>query len=321
MITSCCFRRRGDEVNSTSDECKDFKQPLIHSSAAHDACNGNDKKNTNTFTQMSSLNSSNSRRLYEIQPFCAQHKLPSHRVCTECDNMFVCVYCVHRTHKSHKTKSVTDFGFEIRNWFEKLIASRQKKNVAFGQLTRKYNEALMNLDRERKKFMREMEERKLKKMAEYLKMLKKEGQKLLKEFDEKTEEFKIEVIAAVYTANTQAEEMSDCLSGLNSKSNFELITDKTEIQRGIHKILSLPENIPIFNSHLHEVNDEDFFAHPLGELQISICNTSTDNVNELSIFKNVIERTENGCNYLQFTKDLTALVARLRGTPVISIPP
>ncbi|XP_057312045.1 E3 ubiquitin-protein ligase TRIM56-like [Hydractinia symbiolongicarpus] len=304
--------RRGDEVDSTSDECKDIKQLSIHSSAKHDAGNGDDCKNINTLTQMSSPNGSYSRRVHDIQPFCEQHKLPSHSVCIECDNMFVCVYCVHRTHKNHKTKSVTDFGFEIRNWFKELIAYRRKNNVALGQLTRKFNEALINLERERKRFVRALEERKLKKMAEYLKILKKEGKKLLKEFDEKTEEFKIEVNAAVNTANTQVEELSDCLSALNSKSDFKLITDKIEIERRIHCIVSLPKYISIFNSHLREIKNEDFLAHPLGELQISICNTSKGNVNELSIFKNFIEQSENSWDYLQLTKDLMASAARLK---------
>ncbi|XP_057303092.1 E3 ubiquitin-protein ligase TRIM56-like [Hydractinia symbiolongicarpus] len=254
-------------------------------------------------------------KIQEVQPFCKKHSSLAKNVCIECEEKFTCVFCINREHKNHTKKTVEEMGLEIKKWFQSFVTSFEDRKVLLESLSGKYNEALMNLKSQRELFVHELEVRKLKRMEEYLQLLKAEEKKLLKDFDEKTEEFKAKVISGGYSENAKMKKFSSYIELLNSKSHFELVAEKKEIKKNISDLSSLPETFPNLNLHLPQINDNELLKNPLGELKITFYPAYIGDVSssEWSACNNTIGETEGNFDYPQLTKDLMNLVKSLKG--------
>ncbi|XP_057316928.1 uncharacterized protein LOC130657919 [Hydractinia symbiolongicarpus] len=252
-------------------------------------------------------------KLQELQPLCKQHDSLAKYVCIDCENLFTCVYCTHRQHKNHRIKTVDDFGLEAKQWFQSFINSFDETKVVFEELTRKYNEALTSFKTEREIFARELKVRKLKRMTEYVKMLNAEEENHLKEFDEKVEEFKAQVILVGLLDNTWIKRFSDYIYVFNSKSHFELVAEKLEIERQLRSLTSFPKTILTFNSHLYQLKKEDYFTSPLGRVQVSVDDMSTIGIDpsKCSVYKNLIDECEPQPNFSELATNLKTLLKSL----------
>ncbi|XP_057310352.1 putative ankyrin repeat protein RBE_0319 [Hydractinia symbiolongicarpus] len=253
-------------------------------------------------------------KLQELQPFCKQHNSLAKFVCIDCENLLTCVYCKHRQHKNHRIKAIDEFGVEAKKWFQSFITSFDETKVVLEKLTRKYSDALTNLEKEREVFVQKLKERKLKRLEEYLKMLNKEEEDLLRIFDEKSKEFKAKLTCDGFVDNKKVQEFTDYVQTFNLKSHFELVTEKLEIERQLRRLSSFPRTIPTFSSHLHQMNKADILSNPLGEMKISIDEITTAGVdpNKCSVYRNLIDEDETQPNYAQLTTDLMNLVETLK---------
>ncbi|XP_057306140.1 putative ankyrin repeat protein RBE_0319 [Hydractinia symbiolongicarpus] len=266
-------------------------------------------QNPHSCTNKSFTNVSFNEKLKELQPLCKQHNSIAKFVCIDCENLFTCVYCTHRQHKNHRIKSIDEFGVEAKNWFQSFINSFDETKVVLEKLTRKYGDALKKIEKEREVLALKLKERKLKRLEEYLKMLNKEEEDLLKSFDDKSKEFKAKLISAGFVDNTKVKEFRDYIQSFNLKSHFELVAEKIEIERQLRRLSSFPKIIPAFKSYLYEMNKEDFLVHPLGEMKICIVALASS---EFSVYKNVIDESKAELDHSQLSTDLMKLVEYLR---------
>ncbi|XP_057310351.1 putative ankyrin repeat protein RBE_0319 [Hydractinia symbiolongicarpus] len=264
--------------------------------------------------QQSYINVIFNPKLQELQPLCTQHVSLAKFVCIDCENLLTCVYCKHRQHKNHRIKTIDEFGVEAKKWFQSFITLFDEAKVVLEKLTRKYSDALTNLEKEREVFVQKLKERKLKRLEEYLKMVNKEEEDLLRIFDEKSEEFKAKLTCDGFVDSKKVQEFADYVQAFNLKSHFELVTEKLEIERQFRRLSSFPRTIPTFNSHLHQMNKADILSNPLGEINISIDDVTTVGVdpNECSVYRNLIDEVETQPNYSQLTTDLMNLVESLK---------
>ncbi|XP_057304366.1 E3 ubiquitin-protein ligase Midline-1-like [Hydractinia symbiolongicarpus] len=267
-------------------------------------------------TNKSFTNVSFNEKLKELQPLCKQHNSIAKFVCIDCENLFTCVYCTHRQHKNHRIKSIDEFGVEAKNWFQSFINSFDETKVVLEKLTRKYGDALKKIEKEREALALKLKERKLKRLEQFLKMLNKEEEDLLKSFDEKSKEFKAKLISAGFVDNTNVKEFRDYIQSFNLKSHFELVAEKIEIERQLRRLSSFPKIIPAFKSYLYEMNKEDFLVHPLGEMKIFFCIDNITTVglasSEFSVYKNVIDESKAELDHSQLSTDLMKLVEYLK---------
>ncbi|XP_057311342.1 uncharacterized protein LOC130648867 [Hydractinia symbiolongicarpus] len=249
-------------------------------------------------------------KLQEIQPFCKQHKSFAKFVCTDCDNSFVCVYCIQRDHKTHRKKKIDEVGEETKEWFKSLVTSFHKKKFMLETLTGKYNDALKIFKTDREKFVHELKVRKLKRIEEYLKMLNAEEENLLKEFDKKTEQFKAKLISTGFVDDRKLRDFSDYVNVLNLKSPFEIVSEKKLLEQRFCRLFSFPANIPHFKSQFYGLNKQEDFKNPLGQMQVSITDVNVDGLdpNTISIYNNLIVKTQTQPNQTQLEADLMNLV-------------
>lgn len=249
-------------------------------------------------------------KLQEIQPLCSQHNSPAKHVCIECDNKFVCVYCVHREHKGHNRKGITEYGIELNKHFQTF----EDTIVELEKLSEIYHKTLMKLDSERKVFVQELNMRKLKCIERYITILNEEEKNMLKDFDEKSEKFKAEIMRVGCTDRTKMKEFTDEIKAFKLKSNFELIAEKVEIERKLRNLSSLPPSIATFNSHLHQLNMEKLSRNPLGKLKISIDEVKSPTVvsGASSPSENLIERSEKCFDFSQLAIDLSRIMESLK---------
>ncbi|XP_057310711.1 uncharacterized protein LOC130648663 isoform X2 [Hydractinia symbiolongicarpus] len=254
-------------------------------------------QNLHSCSKKSYINVIFSQKLQELQPFCKQHDSLAKFACIDFENLLTCVYCKHRQHKNHRIKSIDDFGLEAKKWFQSFITSFNETKVVLEKLTRKYSDALTNLEKEREVFVQKLKERKLKRLDEFLKILNKEEEDLLRIFDEKSEEFKAKLICDGFVDNKKVQEFTDYVQAFNLKW-----------------LSSFPRTIPTFNSHLYQMNKADILSNPLGEINISIDDVTTVGVdpNECSVYRNLIDEVETQPNYSQLTTDLMNLVESLK---------
>lgn len=249
-------------------------------------------------------------KLQEIQPLCSQHNSPAKHVCIECDSKFVCVYCVHREHKGHNRKGITEYGIELNKHFQTF----EDTIVELEKLSEIYHKTLMKLDSERKVFVQELNMRKLKCIERYITILNEEEKNMLKDFDEKSEKFKAEIMRVGCTDRTKMKEFTDEIKAFKLKSNFELIAEKVEIERKLRNLSSLPPSIATFNSHLHQLNMEKLSRNPLGKLKISIDEVKSPTVvsGASSPSENLIERSEKCFDFSQLAIDLSRIMESLK---------
>ncbi|XP_057300517.1 tripartite motif-containing protein 45-like [Hydractinia symbiolongicarpus] len=255
------------------------------------------------------------QKLQEIQPLCTQHKSLAIEACIDCDNALVCVYCTYRDHKNHRRKKIVEFGEEAKQWFQSFITSFEETKASMENLTIKYDEALKNLKSSREIFVCELEVRKLKKMEEYRKLLNTESKCLLQTFDERSADFRKKIISAGLVDNTKIKEFSEYVKVFNSKSSFELVSEKLEIEKKLSCISSFHLTVPNFYSHLCQMSDKEFSANPLGELDISVDNISTDGANpsECTVFTCLVDKTDTHANHSRLVNNSTSLEKSLKG--------
>ncbi|XP_057303093.1 uncharacterized protein LOC130639900 [Hydractinia symbiolongicarpus] len=251
----------------------------------------------------------------QLQPLCSQHNSLAKRVCIQCDNKFVCVFCVHREHKNHRLKSVTEFGMEAKNWFQSFITSFENTRKDSERLSKIYHETLMKLEREREIFAQELKMRKLKCIERYLTILNAEEERFLKEFDDKREMFRTEIINVNCMDHTSMKEYRDYINAFNLKSNFELIAEKVEIEKTLRNLTSLSASMPIFKSHLRQINDQELPNNPLGELKVFIDKVETDSLvlGTSSACQNLIKGSEKLTNFSQLAIKLSYIVESING--------
>ncbi|XP_057311481.1 E3 ubiquitin-protein ligase TRIM56-like [Hydractinia symbiolongicarpus] len=304
----------GEKVNSLCQQSKDCNQMINYSCTKCSLKICKKCQNLHSCSNKSYINVIFNQKLQELQPFCKQHDSLAKFVCIDCENLLTCVYCTHRQHKNHRIKTIDDFGLEAKKWFQSFINSFDETKVVLKNLTRKYSDALTNLEKEREVFVQKLKERKLKRLEEYLKMLNKEEEDLLRIFDEKLEEFKAKLTNDGFVDNKKVQEFTDYVQTFNLKSHFELVTEKLEIEQQLRRLSSFPRTIPTFNSHLHQMNKADISSNPLGEMKISIDEITTAGVdpNECSVYRNLIDEDETQPNYSQLTTDLMNLVESLK---------
>ncbi|XP_057310413.1 E3 ubiquitin-protein ligase TRIM56-like [Hydractinia symbiolongicarpus] len=304
----------GEKVNSICQKSKDCNQMINYSCTTCSLKICEKCQNLHSCSKKSYINVIFSQKLQELQPFCKQHDSLAKFACIDCENLLTCVYCKHRQHKNHRIKSIDDFGLEAKKWFQSFITSFNETKVVLEKLTRKYSDALTSLEKEREVFVQKLKERKLKRLDEFLKILNKEEEDLLRIFDEKSEEFKAKLICDGFVDNKKVQEFADYVQAFNLKSHFELFTEKLEIERQLRRLSSFPRTIPTFNSHLHQMNKADILSNPLGEINISIDDVTTVGVdpNECSVYRNLIDEVETQPNYSQLTTDLMNLVESLK---------
>ncbi|XP_057311949.1 E3 ubiquitin-protein ligase TRIM56-like [Hydractinia symbiolongicarpus] len=302
----------GEKVNSLCQQ--DCNQMINYSCTTCSLKICEKCQNLHSCSKKSYINVIFSQKLQELQPFCKQHDSLAKFACIDCENLLTCVYCKHRQHKNHRIKSMDDFGLEAKKWFQSFITSFNETKVVLEKLTRKYSDALTNLEKEREVFVQKLKDRKLKRLDEFLKILNKEEEDLLRIFDEKSEEFKAKLINDGFVDNKKVQEFTDYVQAFNLKSYFELVTEKLEIERQLRRLSSFPRTIPTFNSHLHQINKADILSNPLGEINISIDDVTTVGVdpNECSVYRNLIDEVETQPNYSQLTTDLMNLVESLK---------
>ncbi|XP_057306091.1 uncharacterized protein LOC130644475 [Hydractinia symbiolongicarpus] len=304
----------GENVKSLCQQSKECKKSISHSctTCSVKICDG--CQNLHSCTNKSFTNVIFNEKLQKLQPLCKQHNSIAKFVCIDCENLFTCVYCTHRQHKNHRIKSIDEFGVEAKKWFQSFITSFDETKMVLEKLTRKYGDALKNCKKERAVLALKLKERKLKRLEEYLKMLNKEEEDLLKSFDEKSEEFKAKLICTGFVDNNIVQEFTDYVQIFNLKSHFELVAEKLEIERQLRGLSSFQKTIPTFNSHLHQMNKADFSTNPLGEMKISINDVTTVGIDpsECSIYKNLIDECETRPEYSQLTTDLMNLVESLK---------
>lgn len=204
----------------------------------------------------------------ELQPLCEQHNSLSSYVCTDCDNMFTCVYYVNREHKNHKHQTIAETGLETKRCLEALITSFEDTRSVLEMVSRQYNDAVESLRNDREILIFELKLKKLKRLDDYLKMLNAEEENLLREFDEKANEFKSRSI------DTKIKEFSDHAHAFISKCHFELVAEKIDIEQKICSLFTSPTSFPKFNSCLHQMDEKKCLQNPLGRLEVSINNVS-----------------------------------------------
>ncbi|XP_057311123.1 putative ankyrin repeat protein RBE_0319 [Hydractinia symbiolongicarpus] len=304
----------GEKVNSLCQQSKDCNQMISYSCTKCSLKICEKCQNLHSCSNKSYINVIFNQKLQELQPLCKQHDSLAKFACIDCENLLTCVYCKHRQHKNHRIKSIDDFGLEAKKWFQSFITSFNETKVVLEKLTRKYSDALTNLEKERKVFVQKLKERKLKRLDEFLKILNKEEEDLLRIFDEKSEVFKAKLTNDGFVDNKKVQEFTDYVQAFNLKSHFELITEKMEIERQLRRLSSFPRTIPTFNSHLHQMNKADISSNPLGEMKISIDDVTTVDVdpNECSVYRNLIDEVETQPNFSQLTTDLMNLVESLK---------
>ncbi|XP_057311983.1 uncharacterized protein LOC130649655 isoform X2 [Hydractinia symbiolongicarpus] len=304
----------GKNVKSLCQQSKECKQIISYSCATCSLKICEKCQNLHSCSNKSYINVIFNQKLQELQPLCKQHGSLAKFVCIDCENLLTCVYCAHRQHKNHRIKTIDDFGLGAKNWFQAFISSFDETKVVLEKLTRKYSDALTNLEKEREVFVQKLKERKLKRLEEYLKMLNKEKEDLLRIFDEKSEEFKAKLTCDGFVDNKKVQEFANYVQAFNLKSHFELVTEKLEIERQLRRLSSFPRTIPTFNSHLHQLNKADISSNPLGKINISIDHVTTVDVdpNECSVYRNFIDEDETQPNYSQLTTDLMNLVESLK---------
>ncbi|XP_057311898.1 E3 ubiquitin-protein ligase TRIM56-like [Hydractinia symbiolongicarpus] len=303
-----------ENVKSLCQQSKECNQIISYSCTTCSLKICEKCQNLHSCSNKSYINVIFNQKLKELQPLCKQHDSLARFVCIDCENLLTCAYCTHRQHKNHRMKTIDDFGLEAKKWFQSFISSFDETKVVLEKLTRKYSDALTNLEKEREVFVQNLKERKLKRLEEYLKMLNKEEEDLLRIFDEKSEEFKAKLICDGFVDDKKVQEFADYVKAFNLKSHFELVTEKLEIERQLRKLSSFPRTIPTFNSHLHQINKADISSNPLGEIKISIDDVTTVGVdpNECSVYRNLINEDETQPNYSQLTTDLMNLVESLK---------
>ncbi|XP_057312525.1 uncharacterized protein LOC130654003 [Hydractinia symbiolongicarpus] len=236
------------------------------------------------------------QKLQELQPLCKQHNSLAKFICIDCANLFTCVYCTHRQHKNHRIKSIDEIGLETKKWFQTSITSFDETKGVWKELTRKYGDALTNLEKKREVFLLKLKERKSKRLEEYLKILNKKEEDLLRIFDEKSKEFKAKLICDDFVGDRK------------------LVAEKLEIEQQLRRLSSLPKTIPIFNSHLHQMKKVDFSANLLCGMKISIDDVTIVGVDpsECSVYGNLIDEVKTQPNHSQLATDLMYLVESLK---------
>ncbi|XP_057300587.1 E3 ubiquitin-protein ligase TRIM56-like [Hydractinia symbiolongicarpus] len=269
-------------------------------------------KDVHTCKKASFTDVSFNEKLQEVQPLCKEHNSLARFVCIDCDNKFTCVYCTQRSHKNHVIKSVAEFGSEAKNWFRSFITSFEDTKTVLENLSRTYEEAFCKFTNDRKLLVCELEKRKLKHLQLFIKTLNIEKKNLLLEFDNKFEEFKAKVIMEGYTNNAEINKASGYVNAFESKSNFQLVSEKVEIERRLRKLPNLPTTIPCFNSHLPVLNNLDLLT--LGDMTISIddINTASPNDGERDIYKSCITETVMNLNHLELKCNLVEILCENR---------
>ncbi|XP_057310358.1 putative ankyrin repeat protein RBE_0319 [Hydractinia symbiolongicarpus] len=303
-----------ENVKSLCQQSKECNQIISYSCTTCSLKICEKCQNLHSCSNKSYINVIFNQKLKELQPLCKQHDSLARFVCIDCENLLTCAYCTHRQHKNHRIKTIDDFGLEAKKWFRSFITSFDETKVVLEKLTRKYSDALTNLEKERELFVQKLKERKLKRLEEYLKILNKEEEDLLRIFDEKSKEFKAKLTCDGFVDNKKVQEFANYIQTLNLKSHFELVTEKLEIERQLRRLSLFPRTIPTFNSHLHQMNKADISSNPLGEMKISIDEITTAGVdpNECSVYRNLIDEDETQPNYSQLTTDLMNLVKTLK---------
>ncbi|XP_057302903.1 ankyrin-1-like [Hydractinia symbiolongicarpus] len=254
------------------------------------------------------------KKLQEFQPMCKQHMSIANQVCTDCDCVFICVYCAHREHNNHRKESIVEFGKETKAGFASLIDAFKDTKILMESLTKRYNEALINFKSDREKLVRELELRKLKRMEQFLELLDSEDKNIVRKFDEKVKEFQKNAIGAGYTDYTKGERVSEYINTVNSKTLFELVAEKEEVERQLRDLTSLPTTVPGFNLHLAVLKDQDFYNNPMGEIIVEVNDLSTASIDSgaKAIYKSHITKTERKCNQLELKRKLMVLAGSIK---------
>ncbi|XP_057311426.1 E3 ubiquitin-protein ligase TRIM56-like [Hydractinia symbiolongicarpus] len=253
----------GKNVKSLCQQSKECNQIINYSCATCSVKICEKCQNIHSCSNKSYINVIFNQKLQELQPLCKQHDSLAKFVCIDCENLLTCVYCTHRQHKNHRIKTIDDFGLEAKKWFQSFITSFNETKVVLEKLTRKYSDALTNLEKEREVFVQKLKERKLKRLEEYLKMLNKEEEDLLRIFDEKSEEFKAKLTCDGFVDNKKVQEFTDYVQAFNLKSHFELGGKNTQGETTSFLYALNVLNFLLFlisKESVREVLDRVFFA-------------------------------------------------------------
>lgn len=124
------------------------------------------------------------------------------------------------------------------------------------------------------------------------------------------------MISAGLIGNAKRQALLNYVQVINSKSAFELFSEKLEIARKLSSLLSLPRTLPCFKSHFHPMSHKDCPKNPLGDIRIRIDHVKTAGVDptQFSLYENIIGKTEAHSNYSELATDLMILIEDVKGT-------
>ncbi|XP_057300600.1 tripartite motif-containing protein 2-like [Hydractinia symbiolongicarpus] len=245
----------------------------------------------------------------EIQPVCQSHNTFAKSVCLDCDNAFTCTYCVHREHKNHSKKTIDEFGFETKQWFQSFITSFLDAKVVLENLKRKYNEAVIYLNSQREVYVRELKERKLLLVEQFIQLVNIEEKNLLQKFDDKLKEFQENMNITGYKYENNFKNGVRYTNTFNTKSHFEIIAEKKEIERQLQDLPSMPSTVPFFALNMPPLNDLDMVTNVFGTIKISVDDAITasfTNSNK-SVCESKIAETDIQCDQLEMKHNLMSL--------------
>ncbi|XP_057299034.1 E3 ubiquitin-protein ligase TRIM69-like isoform X2 [Hydractinia symbiolongicarpus] len=253
-------------------------------------------------------------KLSQFQPLCREHDSSAKEICIECDNIFICSYCKHREHNNHERKSIADMGKEAQDWFQSFAASHEEKVSLLTNLKRKYCEVMVKIKDNRENLIHQLELRRLKRVEQFIEMLNIKKQNMIKQFDDKVEEFNAKITDLDSTEKNNMKKFSNYINTLSSKSPFELVAAKVEHDRRRLDIFLSPPSVLCLHSQLYISKEQNMFVNPLGEIKISIeeADVSYLNSDENCVYINRATESKVDLNHLELERNLTEFIEYLQ---------
>lgn len=197
-----------------------------------------------------------------LEPLCDEHQTVAKFVCHECKMKFVCLYCKQRNHKTHVLEKIEECSQKIRTWIDEQKEKFKQKCIELG--SKEYASACKQMEFFKSDFIKEIKNRKVKRVSKYMSWLCDEEKKLRETFRNMVETFKREV------GNDDEWRLEKYIGGVNEKADFELIAEKSAVQQEIVKICknTREKSLSRFYVNFKELTDDVNTDAPLGELSV-----------------------------------------------------
>ena len=179
-------------------------------------------------------------------------------ICLDCENTFICTYCSHREHKQHYFDSIKNQAETCRNIlsveFNKLKQDVPPINISYETEIQKFND-------EREKLKVELEERSIHKLREFIAMLSKEKERILKAFDDNVAHYisylnKLQLL----TTKNNHEAFDKYVTSVKEKKDLVILNEMKEMIENCKSYLSLQ----CFDGNLTNIDEQNI----LGDLEI-----------------------------------------------------